>query len=66
MKLTPEVEGIIRSSTVDIPPSQATDALRADIFFRAAYRLEDEGRHNLAKVYLARAIQAERAARSRR
>ena len=49
------------TGSVDIPPSQATNSLRASVFFKVAIRLEEEGRHNLAKLYLQRAIAAEQA-----
>ena len=51
------------TSSVYIPPSQATNSLRASVFFNVAMRLEEEGRHNLAKLYLQRSIAAERKAK---
>ena len=36
---------------------------RADVYLRVAARLEEQGSYNLAKVYLQRAVAAERQAR---
>ena len=44
---------------------KAPDHIRGPIFLSIALRLEQEGRPNLAKLYLQRAIACERSARSR-
>lgn len=47
------------------PDEKLPNTLREVIYFNTALRCEEEGRHNLAKLYLQRAVACERNARSR-